>query len=248
MTPPPNYPACSFCSKRQNEVEKLIAGPMVYICNACVDLCDEILDEERDRSGIPRHGDKRGPKIAGAPLPPPEPIERASERDLVANLRARCGTDAYSAVGHGGIAMTVVPLPRDLVLAIADGIEMAAQGPSLDDDFAPSETARIATQAAKDIVKLIVSRLFEPAKTEGEKALDACKRLGLSDEKVGDIIARPDSGLGPAAPWLLGGLVGGILPRLYWALRKRSYPFAGMQSTKKDGTLSDTTIAERGSR
>jgi ATP-dependent Clp protease ATP-binding subunit ClpX len=37
---------CSFCGKGQNEVKKLIAGPMVYICNECVNLCDEIIEEE----------------------------------------------------------------------------------------------------------------------------------------------------------------------------------------------------------
>lgn len=37
---------CSFCGKNQDEVKKLIAGPSVYICNECVDLCNEILREE----------------------------------------------------------------------------------------------------------------------------------------------------------------------------------------------------------
>ncbi len=37
---------CSFCGKGQNEVKKLIAGPMVYICNECVSLCNEIIEEE----------------------------------------------------------------------------------------------------------------------------------------------------------------------------------------------------------
>ncbi len=37
---------CSFCGKAQNEVKKLIAGPMVYICNECVGLCNEIIEEE----------------------------------------------------------------------------------------------------------------------------------------------------------------------------------------------------------
>ncbi len=37
---------CSFCGKTQDEVQKLIAGPSVYICNECVDLCNEILEEE----------------------------------------------------------------------------------------------------------------------------------------------------------------------------------------------------------
>ena len=37
---------CSFCGKSQDQVKKLIAGPEVYICDECVDLCNQILDEE----------------------------------------------------------------------------------------------------------------------------------------------------------------------------------------------------------
>lgn len=37
---------CSFCGKSQEQVKKLIAGPGVYVCDECVDLCNEILDEE----------------------------------------------------------------------------------------------------------------------------------------------------------------------------------------------------------
>ena len=38
---------CSFCGKTQDQVRKLIAGPNgVYICDECIDLCDEILAEE----------------------------------------------------------------------------------------------------------------------------------------------------------------------------------------------------------
>jgi ATP-dependent Clp protease ATP-binding subunit ClpX len=37
---------CSFCGKHQRQVNKLIAGPDVYICNNCVDLCVEIIAQE----------------------------------------------------------------------------------------------------------------------------------------------------------------------------------------------------------
>ena len=37
---------CSFCGKNQNEVAKLIAGPSVFICDECVDLCNEIISDE----------------------------------------------------------------------------------------------------------------------------------------------------------------------------------------------------------
>src|SRR5947208_17054746 len=38
---------CSFCNKTQREVKKLIAGPTVFICNECVDICVDIIAEER---------------------------------------------------------------------------------------------------------------------------------------------------------------------------------------------------------
>lgn len=44
---------CSFCGKSQEQVRKLIAGPGVYICDECVELCNEILDEELMEEGTP---------------------------------------------------------------------------------------------------------------------------------------------------------------------------------------------------
>jgi len=56
---------CSFCGKSQEQVRKLIAGPGVYICDECIDLCNEILDEELiDAQGNPRHGADAGRKTA----------------------------------------------------------------------------------------------------------------------------------------------------------------------------------------
>ncbi len=45
---------CSFCGKSQNEVKKLIAGPSVYICNECIDICNEIIndDEQAENASI----------------------------------------------------------------------------------------------------------------------------------------------------------------------------------------------------
>jgi len=40
---------CSFCAKSQKEVTKLIAGPAVYICNECIELCAEIIEEENEQ-------------------------------------------------------------------------------------------------------------------------------------------------------------------------------------------------------
>src|SRR5712691_6662611 len=54
---------CSFCGKSQRQVKKLIAGPGVYICDECIDLCNEIIDEELtapaqlDLANLPRPKD-----------------------------------------------------------------------------------------------------------------------------------------------------------------------------------------------
>lgn len=49
------YLTCSFCGKNQNDVRKLIAGPAVYICNECVQLSAEILNEEQQAERIATH-------------------------------------------------------------------------------------------------------------------------------------------------------------------------------------------------
>lgn len=65
---------CSFCGKSQEQVRKLIAGPGVYICDECVDLCNEILDEEL-LDGSPQ-----------APQQPPKPEMPQKRRTRSANI------------------------------------------------------------------------------------------------------------------------------------------------------------------
>ena len=50
---------CSFCGKNQHEVKKLIAGPSVYICDDCVELCDDIIKEEKEQE-LENKGDSKG--------------------------------------------------------------------------------------------------------------------------------------------------------------------------------------------
>jgi ATP-dependent Clp protease ATP-binding subunit ClpX len=58
---------CSFCGKSQDQVRKLIAGPGVYICDECIDLCNEILDEELvDGQG---HGARHAPEPSRSKAP-----------------------------------------------------------------------------------------------------------------------------------------------------------------------------------
>ncbi len=47
---------CSFCGKNQKEVQKLIAGPSVYICNECIKLCGEIIEDEEKEKAVESEG------------------------------------------------------------------------------------------------------------------------------------------------------------------------------------------------
>ena len=65
---------CSFCGKTQDQVKKLIAGPEVYICDECVELCNEILDEEFFENKE-KDGENPEEKVAEKPIPKPHEIK-----------------------------------------------------------------------------------------------------------------------------------------------------------------------------
>jgi len=75
---------CSFCSKSQNDVKKLIAGPAVYICDQCVESCNQILAAENQR----RPAGRLGPFFAKLQ----EKIRRMFTASIVADAGRR--TDA----------------------------------------------------------------------------------------------------------------------------------------------------------
>lgn len=74
---------CSFCGKTQDQVKKLIAGPEVYICDECVELCNEILDEEffegKDKDSKAEKTDKATEK----PIPKPAEIKANLDEHIV---------------------------------------------------------------------------------------------------------------------------------------------------------------------
>lgn len=70
---------CSFCGKTQDQVKKLIAGPEVYICDECVELCNEILDEEFFEGK--EKDSKTDKKEAAEEKPIPKPAEIKSHLD-----------------------------------------------------------------------------------------------------------------------------------------------------------------------
>ena len=76
--------SCSFCAKSQFDVSKLVAGPGVFICNECIDLCNQVVMEEAARKGGPA-GD--AVQSAKSPVPPIlKALEGLSDDDLLAEM------------------------------------------------------------------------------------------------------------------------------------------------------------------
>ena len=73
---------CSFCGKSQDQVKKLIAGPEVYICDECVELCNEILDEEFFENKE-KDGEKTDELNAEKPIPKPHEIKAYLDQYII---------------------------------------------------------------------------------------------------------------------------------------------------------------------
>src|SRR5271170_4597341 len=82
---------CSFCGKSQDQVKKLIAGPGVYICDECVDLCNEILDEELFEGGPApgATGTQEGSTLTLTEIPKPHDIKKSMDEHIVGQNMAK---------------------------------------------------------------------------------------------------------------------------------------------------------------
>jgi len=71
---------CSFCGKSQHEVRKLIAGPSVFVCDECVELCNDIIREEVE---------EKSTNLSGSKLPTPHEINQILDEYVIGQPRAK---------------------------------------------------------------------------------------------------------------------------------------------------------------
>jgi ATP-dependent Clp protease ATP-binding subunit ClpX len=105
---------CSFCGKSQHEVRKLIAGPSVFICDECVDLCNDIIREEVHEADEADIGDR---------LPVPRDIKNTLDEYVIGQTRAKTVLavavyNHYKRLRYGERATRDVELGKSNILLI----------------------------------------------------------------------------------------------------------------------------------
>ena len=191
---------CSFCGKSQEQVRKLIAGPGVYICDECIDLCNEILDEElvdhqsgsggRHSQENPRHkppakkASKPAPTLAS--IPKPQQIKTFLDQQVVGQEEAKRVLSvavynhykrlAWQGDGKGETDQTATRLHKSNILLIGPtgcGKTLLAQSLAemLDVPFAVADATTL-TEAGYvgEDVENILLRLLQKADLDVEQA------------------------------------------------------------------------------
>ena len=104
---------CSFCGKSQKQVKKLIAGPGVYICDECIDLCNEIIEEEL----------AEGTEVSFEELPKPKEIFSFLNDYIVGQDQAKkvlsvAVYNHYKRIQHGSLPGQAVELAKSNILLV----------------------------------------------------------------------------------------------------------------------------------
>ena len=107
---------CSFCGKSQHEVKKLIAGPSVFICDECIELCNDIIRDE-----VPAEG--TGAKTAKSDLPVPSEIKAILDQYVIGQDTAKrtlavAVYNHYKRLKHLGASKDEVELAKSNILLI----------------------------------------------------------------------------------------------------------------------------------
>ncbi len=104
---------CSFCGKSQKQVKKLIAGPGVYICDECIDLCNEIIEEELTETA----------ELGFDELPRPREIFEFLDGYIVGQTQAKkilsvAVYNHYKRIQHGALVDNEIELAKSNILLI----------------------------------------------------------------------------------------------------------------------------------
>lgn len=175
---------CSFCGKNQDQVKKLIAGPDVYICDECVELCNEILDEEfYEGDGEKKSGEAKEPEVV-TNVPKPQEIKSFLDQHIVGQDDAKkvlsvAVYNHYKRVNHkilSGKEPDSIELAKSNILLIGptgSGKTLLAQtlARMLDVPFAVADATTL-TEAGYvgDDVENILLRLYQASDYDAAKA------------------------------------------------------------------------------